>query len=63
MLLRYGGIYLDLDVITLTSVDAINYPNYVCAQVSNLTAHDSLNNAVMKLSNEDGKKLAEMFIE
>ncbi|XP_037954560.1 lactosylceramide 4-alpha-galactosyltransferase-like [Teleopsis dalmanni] len=57
LLWRYGGTYLDLDTITLKSLESMPH-NYAGIQ-----SKDIINQAVLKISsNGDGHKLAEQFL-
>ena len=53
---KYGGQYLDLDVISLVSMDAVNLTNFGCVQ-----SQDVVNNAVLNFDVEKGQKLLEDY--
>lgn len=62
--LRFGGTYLDLDVITQTSLDNIPEQNFVCAQSPKLSRADSLANGIISLDvNTTGRHIAELFLK
>lgn len=54
VLWRFGGIYLDLDVIALKN---LNISNFACFE-----EEKSVNNAIMKLDRNIGKNLASSFL-
>lgn len=53
---KYGGQYLDLDVISLVSVAAVNLTNFGCVQ-----SKDVVNNAVLNFDVDKGQKLLEEY--
>ncbi|CAG9811631.1 unnamed protein product [Chironomus riparius] len=53
---KYGGQYLDLDVISLVSIDAVNLTNYGCVQ-----SKDVVNNAVLNFDVDKGQELLEEY--
>lgn len=57
---KYGGQYLDLDIISLMPITAINRVNYACAESENMAA-----NGVMNLDTDEfgGKKFSEKYLE
>lgn len=60
---RYGGIYLDLDVISRSSLKSVGEKNFVCAQSNDLSKGDSLASGIMSLDSSSGREIAEMFLE
>lgn len=52
LLSRYGGQYLDLDVISLVPLSKINITNYGCAQSTGI-----VNNAVLNFDVDRGQSL------
>jgi mannosyltransferase OCH1-like enzyme len=57
---KYGGQYLDLDIISLMPITAINRVNYACAESENMVA-----NGVMNLDTDElgGKKFSEKYLQ
>ena len=53
---KYGGQYLDLDVISLVSVAAVNMTNYGCVQ-----SKDVVNNAVLNFDVDKGQELLKEY--
>lgn len=60
---RYGGTYLDLDIISQTSLDSIDETNFIFAQNNNMSKRDALNNAIMSLDSHSGHHIAELLIK
>lgn len=61
---RYGGTYLDLDVISQKALDEIPEKNFVCAQFDKLSGNDSLANGLLSLEDKStGHYLAELFLK
>lgn len=58
LLYKYSGLYLDMDVIAVSSYGHLLYENFVCAEDANY-----LNGAVLKLTGESGRKFAEAFLK
>jgi len=61
LLWRFGGTYLDLDVISLTSLESIPEKNFVYAQNNDLSKKGALNNAILTLDLETGREIAELM--
>ncbi|XP_070507561.1 lactosylceramide 4-alpha-galactosyltransferase-like [Chironomus tepperi] len=57
-LYKYGGLYLDLDVLSIFPVRIINKKNFVC-----LEGHNHFSNAIIKLDLNEGKKLSAAYVE
>lgn len=57
-LYKYGGLYLDLDVITLMPFRAINLSNFVLVE-----RKDGLANCILHFDTKSGRKITEMFLK
>ena len=60
---RYGGTYLDLDVISLKPQSVITAQNFICAQENDWSLWDPINGAIMRLVNENGREIAEKIMK
>ena len=58
-LFRYGGLYLDLDVFSITSLKDIKEESFACNHKRSLSDVRSLNGAIMKINGESGHKFIE----
>ncbi|KAG5674653.1 hypothetical protein PVAND_004607 [Polypedilum vanderplanki] len=58
LLYKYSGLYLDTDVIVTYPYGRINIENYACAE-----SHKFLNGAILKLTGESGRQIAESFMQ
>jgi lactosylceramide 4-alpha-galactosyltransferase len=59
LLYKYSGIYLDLDVIVRKSLDEIELENFACFQDD----REIINNAIMKIGDDDGRQLGKMLLK
>lgn len=57
LLYKYSGLYLDMDVIVTSPFGQINFENFACSESS-----EHLNGAILKLTGNSGRKLAETFL-
>lgn len=57
LLYKYSGLYLDMDVIVTSPYKHINFENFACSE-----GDSYLNGAVLKLTSNSGRKLAETFL-
>jgi lactosylceramide 4-alpha-galactosyltransferase len=55
---KFGGLYLDLDVLSLFPIRLIKNKNFGC-----LEHDDGLANAIVKLDRVEGKKYSDRFLE
>lgn len=60
---RFGGAYLDLDVISQTSLESIQEENFACAQRDDLTFKDSIACGIIRMEGNYGQHLAEQCLE
>lgn len=58
LLNRYGGQYLDLDVLSLIPISQINTTNFACPEVD-----DIITNAVMNLDLKAGKAISAKYMQ
>lgn len=58
LLNKYGGQYLDLDVLSLVPISVINRVNFACPEVKNVVT-----NAIINLDLEGGKAISELYLE
>ncbi|KAG5667862.1 hypothetical protein PVAND_015831 [Polypedilum vanderplanki] len=58
VLYKFGGLYLDLDVVSFYPVKLINKRNFICLEGDNLFA-----NCILKFDREDGKKYIESYFD
>jgi len=62
VLYKYSGLYLDLDVITIEPIDNIKHKNFACLE-ENRKRFQSVNGAVLRVSDANGRELIHMLIE
>lgn len=55
---KYGGQYLDLDIISLVPISVINRPNSACAENDVVIA-----NGIMNFDVEEGKAISNKYLE
>jgi lactosylceramide 4-alpha-galactosyltransferase len=55
---KYGGLYLDLDVISVFPLRVINRKNFVC-----LEGNNHFSNAIIRLDRNEGHKYAAEYVE
>jgi lactosylceramide 4-alpha-galactosyltransferase len=55
---KYGGTYLDLDVISLVPLSVINRKNFACPQDKNF-----ITNAVINFDSDFGRQIAQRYVE
>lgn len=55
---KYGGVYLDLDVISLVPIRILNTKNFVCIETGT-----NLANGLLQLDKETGKKYSNAYLE
>jgi Glycosyltransferase sugar-binding region containing DXD motif len=58
LLNRYGGQYLDLDVLSLFPITQINRTNFACPEVKNV-----ITNAVLNLDLKAGKAITDKYMQ
>jgi lactosylceramide 4-alpha-galactosyltransferase len=58
LLNRFGGQYLDLDVLSLLPISEINRENFACPESKNL-----ITNAIINLDLEGGKAISDLNLE
>lgn len=56
-LYKYGGVYLDLDVISIIPLRMVNLANFGC-----LEWHDEISNAFLGIDLKDGRKVSAEYI-
>lgn len=62
VLYRYGGIYLDTDVVVQKNLDDLP-PNFVGKEVDVKKKINHVNNAVIGLQDEFGHEISELFLK
>jgi lactosylceramide 4-alpha-galactosyltransferase len=55
---KFGGLYLDLDVISSFPVRLMNRKNFICLEDQN-----KFNNAIVKLDRVEGKKFSDAYLK
>lgn len=59
ILSKYSTLYLDLDVIVKYPIETLDAESFICYQTDGV----EINNAIMKFSKDDGKKIANIFLK
>lgn len=60
---RYGGTYLDSDVISQTSINAIGRQNYACSEIDRAKKKQVINGAILNFDKVSGHRIAALLIE
>jgi Glycosyltransferase sugar-binding region containing DXD motif len=58
LLNRFGGQYLDLDVLSLMPISVINRNNFACPETKNI-----ITNAIINMDLEGGKAISQLYLE
>ena len=59
---RYGGTYLDLDVISQKPLDSIPETNFACSQIDDLSRTEALANGILSLDINKGHHIADLLL-
>ena len=57
-LYKYGGLYMDLDVLSIFPIRVIDRKNFVC-----LEGNNHFSNAIIRLDLNEGKKFSSAYVE
>lgn len=58
VLYKYGGLYLDLDVLMLTPLRYLNYRNFLCVEIT-----DNLASCIYRVNIEEGRRYTEEILK